>query len=75
MGSHYGKLKNLKIPVLIIHGLNDPFESIEHSKKLASVIPNLKTKWYINMGHYLPSNLIDFLFDFCLCLVLNYCHY
>jgi len=59
MGSHYGKLKNLKIPVLIIHGLNDPFESIEHSKKLASVIPNLKTKWYINMGHYLPSNLID----------------
>jgi len=58
-GSHYDKLKDLKIPVLIIHGLNDPFVSIEHSKKLASVIPNSKTKWYNNMGHDLPPNLID----------------
>jgi len=52
-------LKDLKIPVLIIHGLNDPFVSIEHSKKLASVIPNSKIKWFNNMGHDLPSNLID----------------
>lgn len=58
-GSRYDELKDLKIPVLIIHGLNDPFVSIEHSKKLASVIPNSKTKWFNNMGHDLPSNLID----------------
>jgi len=58
-GSRYDKLKDLKIPVLIIHGLNDPLVSIEHSKKLASVIPNSKTKWFTNMGHYLPLNLID----------------
>ncbi|MCK5031127.1 MAG: alpha/beta hydrolase, partial [Thermoplasmatales archaeon] len=58
-GSRYDKLKDLKIPVLIIHGINDPLVSIEHSKKLASVIPNSKTKWYNNMGHDLPSNLID----------------
>ena len=58
-GSRYDELKDLKIPVLIIHGLNDPFVSIEHSKKLASVIPNSKTKWFNNMGHDLPPNLID----------------
>lgn len=58
-GSRYDELKDLKIPVLIIHGLNDPLVSIEHSKKLASVIPNSKTKWFNNMGHDLPSNLID----------------
>ncbi len=57
--SRYDKLKDLKIPVLIIHGLNDPFVSIEHSKKLASVIPNSKTRWFNNMGHDLPLNLID----------------
>ena len=57
--SRYDELKDLKIPVLIIHGLNDPLVSIEHSKKLAFVIPNSKTKWYNNMGHDLPPNLID----------------
>ena len=57
--SRYDKLKDLKIPVLIIHGINDPFVSIEHSKKLADVIPNSKTKWFNNMGHDLPPNLID----------------
>ena len=58
-GSRYDKLKDLKIPVLIIHGLNDSFVSIKHSEKLASVIPNSKTKWFNNMGHDLPLNLID----------------
>ncbi len=57
--SRYDKLKDLKIPVLIIHGINDPFVSIEHSKKLASVIPNSKTKWFNNMGHDLPESWID----------------
>ena len=58
-GSRYDKLKDLKIPVLIIHGINDPLVSIEHSKKLASVIPNSKTKWFNNMGHFLPLHMID----------------
>jgi len=57
--SRYEKLKDLKIPVLIIHGINDPFVPIEHSKKLASVTPNSKTKWFNNMGHDLPFSLID----------------
>jgi pimeloyl-ACP methyl ester carboxylesterase len=58
-GSRYENLKDLKIPVLIIHGVNDPLVSIEHSKKLASVIPNSKTKWFKNMGHDIPLYLID----------------
>lgn len=58
-GSRYDKLKDLHIPVLIIHGINDPLVPIEHSKKLAAVIPNSKTKWFNNMGHDLPPYLID----------------
>ena len=58
-GSRYEKLKDLKIPVLIIHGVEDPLVPIEHGKKLAAVIPNSKTKWFDNMGHDLPSNLIE----------------
>lgn len=58
-GSRYTRLKELRTPTLIIHGLNDPFVPIEHSKKLASIIPNSKTIWFDNMGHDLPPTLFN----------------
>jgi len=54
-GSRYDKLASIKVPVLIIHGIEDPFISIEHSKKLAKLIPNSKTMWVDNLGHDLPK--------------------
>lgn len=56
-GSRYGKLKRLEMPVLIIHGLNDPFIPVEHSKKMTTFIPDARTKWIENMGHDIPLNL------------------
>jgi pimeloyl-ACP methyl ester carboxylesterase len=67
--SRYDELKKLEIPVLIIHGLNDPFIPIEHSKKLAGTIPNARTKWFENMGHDIPPELIDSLINE---LILNF---
>ncbi|MGD8781601.1 MAG: alpha/beta hydrolase [Ignavibacteria bacterium] len=58
-GSRYEKLKCLKMPVLIMHGLNDPFIPIDHSKKMADILPCARTKWIENMGHDIPPNLID----------------
>lgn len=58
-GSRYDKLKELEMPILIIHGLNDPFIPIAHSKKLANILPHAKTSWINNMGHDIPENLID----------------
>jgi pimeloyl-ACP methyl ester carboxylesterase len=58
-GSRYERLKQLKIPSLVIHGKNDPFIPIDHSKKLASVLSNTKTKWFANMGHDIPFSLYD----------------
>jgi pimeloyl-ACP methyl ester carboxylesterase len=58
-GSRYERLKQLNIPSLVIHGENDPFVPIAHSRKLASVLPNAKTRWYSNMGHDLPPGLYD----------------
>lgn len=57
--SRYDKLKELKMPILIMHGLSDPFIPIEHSKKLATILPNAKTKWINNMGHDIPREFID----------------
>ena len=56
-GSRYEQLKKLEIPSLVIHGQNDPFIPIDHSKKLASVLSNSKTKWFANMGHDIPTSL------------------
>jgi pimeloyl-ACP methyl ester carboxylesterase len=58
-GSRYEQLKKLEIPSLVIHGQNDPFVPIEHSKKLASVLSNSKTRWFANMGHDVPPSLYD----------------
>lgn len=58
-GSRYEQLKKLEMPSLVIHGLNDPFVPIDHSKKLASVLPNSKTKWFENMGHDIPPSLYN----------------
>lgn len=58
-GSRYEALKTLELPTLIIHGINDPFIPIEHSEKLATTIPNSRTRWFENMGHDLPPDLFD----------------
>jgi pimeloyl-ACP methyl ester carboxylesterase len=58
-GSRYDKLKNISMPVLIIHGKSDPFIPIEHSKKCASFIPNADTLWLDGMGHDIPESLMD----------------
>ncbi len=62
-GSRYEYLKNLKIPTLIIHGNKDPFIPIEHSKKLAEIIPGSKSIWYDNMGHDIPPYLVPEIVD------------
>ncbi len=58
-GSRYDELKKIEIPTLVIHGLNDPFIPIEHSKKLAATIPDSRIKWFENMGHDIPPELSD----------------
>jgi len=58
-GPRYDRLKALSIPVLIIHGVNDPLVPIAHGKKLAAAIPGSRYKWFENMGHDLPSYLLD----------------
>ncbi|MEO0331115.1 MAG: alpha/beta hydrolase, partial [Bacteroidota bacterium] len=52
-------LAKLEIPVLIVHGTKDFLLDIEHSKKLASVIPNAQTLWVEGMGHDIPPEYVD----------------
>lgn len=54
-GSRYDKLKQIKIPILIIHGTSDPMIPIEHGRKCAELIPNADTFWVKGMGHDIPD--------------------
>ncbi len=71
MPARYAGLKRLTIAVLIIHGINDPLISIEHAKKMASLIPHAKTLYLYGMGHDLPliashkitDGIVDFLYE------------
>lgn len=48
-------LSQLNIPVLVIHGIEDPVIPIVHSKKLVLVLQSTDSLWVKNMGHDLPD--------------------
>ena len=46
------------MPILVLHGLNDPLIPVAHGKKLAAVLPAANAKWIPDMGHDIPNDLI-----------------
>lgn len=59
------KLKQLRIPTLIIHGNYDPVFTVEHGQQLANVLPNTHLEIIEKMGHGLPDCLCEKLVDLC----------
>ena len=51
-------LAKMKIPTLIIHGVDDPFIPIDHGQRTARSLRNIDSLWVENMGHDLPNELI-----------------
>jgi len=58
-GSRYDALAQLRIPVLVVHGKQDPVIPIAHGKKMAETVPDADSLWLNNMGHDLPETLLD----------------
>ena len=58
-GSRYDKLKEIEVPVLIVHGTSDPMIPIEHGRKCAELIPDADTLWVEGMGHDIPDIFTD----------------
>ena len=67
--SRYDALSKLNLPVLIVHGEQDPVIPIAHGKKMAKIIPNADSLWLDNMGHDVPDALIDTL---CSKIIMNF---
>lgn len=58
-GSRYKELQQLNMPILIMHGVNDPLIPFAHSKKLSRLLPNARTKWFTELGHDIPNSYVD----------------
>lgn len=70
--SRIEKLKSLKIPTLIVHGIQDPVMPIAHGKKLVATIANADSLWIENMGHDLPDAKIDIMTDKIMSFIRRY---
>jgi pimeloyl-ACP methyl ester carboxylesterase len=53
-GSRYEDLKQLNLPVLIVHGKADPLVPFAHGLKCAAIIPGARTLWIDGLGHGIP---------------------
>lgn len=51
-------LKTLKIPALIVHGIEDPLIPVEHGKKCAALIPGSESLFIEGMGHDLSTDKV-----------------
>ncbi len=52
------KLKHIRIPVVVIHGEDDPVVNIAAGREVASTIPGAKLITIPGMGHEFPHSLI-----------------
>ena len=57
------QLKNIRVPVLVIHGADDPLVPVDASKDVAAIIPGATLKILPRMGHDLPRPLMKTIAD------------
>lgn len=53
-GSRYEGLKNIQIPALVVHGVDDPLMPIAYGRKLVDVMPQASGLWLEGVGHTFP---------------------
>ena len=49
-------LRNIKVPTLVMHGLNDPLVNVSGGKAIAKAIPGAEFIGFQGMGHDLPRD-------------------
>ena len=57
------KISAIRAPTLVIHGKEDPFNSVEAGKEIANSIPGAELVILDGMGHSFPRELIPRIID------------
>jgi pimeloyl-ACP methyl ester carboxylesterase len=53
-GDRRGELGRVTAPTLVVHGEDDPFQSVKAGKATAAAIPGARLVTYPGVGHFLP---------------------
>jgi pimeloyl-ACP methyl ester carboxylesterase len=53
-GSRYEALKEVQIPTLVVHGVDDQLMPIAYGRKLVDVMPQARGLWLDGVGHTFP---------------------
>jgi pimeloyl-ACP methyl ester carboxylesterase len=56
-GDRRGELANVTAPTLVVHGEDDPLQSVRAGRATAAAVPNARLVTYPGMGHDLPRPL------------------
>lgn len=62
-GDRRKRLKQVRTPTLVIHGVDDPLVPVEGGRDTAAAIPGAKLLEVPGMGHDLPLELVDTIAD------------
>ncbi|MBO6668792.1 alpha/beta hydrolase [Parvibaculum sp.] len=58
-GDRREKLKNIKVPAVVLHGVDDPLVPVEGGRDTAKSIPGAELREVPGMGHDFPLALVD----------------
>ena len=62
-GDRTGRLQRLSLPVLILHGSQDPLLPLEHGHATAEAVPGARLEIIEGMGHAIPETLWPTIID------------
>lgn len=62
-GDRSPRLRNVAVPVLVLHGSEDPLVPLEHGRATANAIPGARLEVIEGMGHALPESLWETIID------------
>lgn len=49
------RLRNVRIPTLVVHGLDDPLVPVENGRRVAAAVPGARLLEFEGMGHNMPE--------------------
>ena len=49
------RLANVKVPTLVVHGIDDPLVPVENGRRVAAAVPGARLREFEGMGHNMPE--------------------
>ena len=57
------RLANVRVPTLVIHGIDDPLVPVENGRRVAAAVPGARILEFEGMGHNMPERFWPLILD------------